>query len=202
MPLDKPTISNTLRHMEYDILGLWQNNPSGQSLAYGGAGYRYFDSYGQLLYRLDQMAPDEESRLTGRCYGAIGFMGPNPATGATVTVTVTSAALPAPITVTITVNPKAPTGRPWTNLNTAAAVAQALTLTPTFLASGFTTIADYGSGPFSNQKVPIPICSIIAPPCKTFTLSVSFTGFVAPQIITDGKPLGPFMSATLPSADT
>ena len=199
MPLDKATISNAVRHLEYDILGLYQNNTSGQSLAYGGAGQRYNTPFGTLIYKLNQLAPDEESRLTGRAYGAIGFTGPAPVPGDSITVTITpnlaNGSPGTPIATTVIVGNANPVngGLPWSLLTLAANLAQALSLNVLLQAQGFNFIADYGSGPFSNQTVPVPICSVIAAPCQSFTMTATYSGQTVPQVIVNGLPLNPVL---------
>ncbi len=187
-------IGNTARHLGYDIIGLWQNAPGGASMAYGGAGYRYFDDYGSLLYRLNQMRPEEECRLTGRAYGAVAFTGLNPQPGDTVTVTLTGGGLLAPCVAVVTV-PTPTNGRaPWSLLNVAGALTQAFMIQGTFQAAGFFSAADYGSGPYSQQSVGVPISSFIAAPNQQFSLTATFNGTTVPQIIASGKLLPPFLS--------
>lgn len=197
MPLDIAVIAQCLRHLEYPVQGLWQNQSSGQSLARLDSGYRFFDSASQLLFRTQRMAPYEESMLTGRSTGAIQFPGYSPQPGDTVSVTLNSAAIAGgTLTVSVTV-PTVPAGQsPWTNLTLTSNMAQALTLNAAFLAAGFQAVAPYGAGPFSNQTVANPVVSIIAPPCQTFTLSSTYTG-TSPAVVTaTGAPQDPYIAFT------
>lgn len=186
--------SNVIRHLGYPVVGLWMVAPGGQSMAYGGAGFRYFGAFGSLLYRLNQLKPDEESRITGRAYGAVGFTGVNPTPGDTVSVTLSGGGLASPVTVSVTVPQNIPGQSPYTQNNLVASLAQALTLVPQVMGAGFTVLAPYGSGPFTQQSVAVPIVALIGPPCMSFSLTASYAGNTVPQIMANGQLLPPFIS--------
>lgn len=196
MALQKQDVSNVLRHLKYDVLGLYTAGNAGAQLAYGGAGYRYFGAYGTLLYRLNQLAPDEEARITGRAYGSVGFTGPGqPTPGDIVGVTISGGGLASPVSVSVTVPAPTAANPLWTYLNVAAALAQALQLQSALTAGGFTVCADYGAGIWSNQIVPLPIVSVIAPAAQTsFTFTTSYTGTTVPQIYINGTKIPPYLS--------
>lgn len=196
MALQKQDVSNVLRHLKYDVMGLYTQGVAGAQLAYGGAGYRYFGVYGSLLYRLNQLAPDEEARIVGRAYGAVGFTGPGqPTPGDIVGVTITGGGLASPVSVSVTVPSPTPTQPLWTYLNVAASIAQALLLVPALTAGGFNVCADYGSGIWSNQVVPLPIVSVIAPATQTsFTFTATYTGSTVPQVYMAGIKIPPYLS--------
>ncbi len=199
MALSKQDISNTARHLKYDIIGLNMNQQGGASMAYGGAGYRYFGFYGTLLFRLQQMAPNEEAMLTGRAYGSIAFNGfTYPAVGDSIQVAIVGGLITNPIVATVIVPQVAAGQSPWSLMNLAGALAQAFAIQPAFQAAGFAAIADYGSSPFSDTKILVPICSLIAPANTSFQISATFTGSTPPQIIANGTLLPPYLALSGP----
>src|ERR1700728_2221973 len=108
MPLTEQYKSDIRRYLGYQIVGLYNQSPDGGSLANLNSGYRYFEAYGQLEYRMNQMKPDEEARVTGQIYGAIGFANSNTPiiSGTVITVNLTSAIFsPNTQTLTYTVLP-------------------------------------------------------------------------------------------------
>src|ERR1700722_8606779 len=92
MPLIEQYKSDIRRYLGYPVVGLYNQSPAGGSLANLNSGYRYFESYGQLEYRMNQLKPDEEARVTGQIYGAIGFANSNTPiqSGTVITVNITS----------------------------------------------------------------------------------------------------------------
>lgn len=195
MPVSQDVISDVLRHLGYPVHGLYQNAPAGGALAFGDIGFRFFGAPGSLLYRLNQLSPVEEAKITGQATGAVFFTGLNPRTGDSMTITLNASNLLAPIVVTVIVPATGLGQRPWSLAQVAAQIAQAFTLQPAFIAAGFYAIADYGVGPFSNAQVPVPVCSINAQVgVTTFTLTVTYTGTTVPQTYTTNCPPSPFIA--------
>lgn len=186
--------SSVIRHLGYPVVGLWMVAPGGQNMAYGGAGFRYFGAFGSLLYRLNQLKPDEEARITGRAYGAVGFTGFNPTPLDVVTLTVTGGGLVTPVTVSVTVPQNVPGQAPYTGNNLVSALSQALLLNPAIPGAGFTVVAPYGTGPFSQQSVAVPIVALLGPPCLSYSLTVGYSGNTVPQIMANGQLIPPFIS--------
>jgi len=196
MAISDADLSNCIRHLGYDVQGLWQAGVNGGSLAYNNAGYRYFRFFGALLRRVQQLRPDEESRLTGRAYGSVGFTGFNPTPGDVVNVTVvlnTTGAIP--ITATVTCPAGGPNGSPFTLLNLCGQLSQNLLLQPAFQAAGLNAIATYGSGPYSDVQVPLPLLAIWQNVGQSgFTITTSYTGQTVPQVVNQGQLLSPLLA--------
>jgi len=65
------------RHLGYPVIGNPLVSPSGgHTLGSGFIGYRYFQAYGLLEYRLNWLQPIEEAILTGLTYGAVTISTP------------------------------------------------------------------------------------------------------------------------------
>lgn len=187
--------ASVIRHMGYPAQGLFQNAPAGGSLAMGNAGYRFFGSYGPLLYKLNQFAPNEESRMVGAAYSAVGFTGLDPIVGDTTTVTISGGGLPTPVSKTITVTSIGPGQQAWTLLTLCAAIAASFASDPIFNSAGFLAIADYGAGIYSAAKVPTPLVSFRAPSgVQTYTMTASSTGQAAVQIFSPPQKLSPYLN--------
>lgn len=195
MPMQEDVKTDIIRHLQYEVTGLYQNNVSGGSLAYGGAGWRFFGSYGALLRRMNMLRPVEEAKITGLATGAIFFTGPGCNPGDQITITLNAASLVSPIDAVVTVPGPIPGQPHWTLLTLAGAIAQAFAMQPAFQAAGFYAIADYGAQPYGDIKSPAAICSINAPPgIGTFTLTPTFTGGTAPQVTLVNRPVSPYIS--------
>lgn len=70
--------SSIRRHLNYPLIGLYKLGPGGATLAAGSAGYRFFQAYGFLEYKMNNLNPDEEARLTGQAYAAAALSGGQP----------------------------------------------------------------------------------------------------------------------------
>jgi hypothetical protein len=183
---------DVLRHLGYEVQGLYQQSAAGGSAAFGNMGHRFFRADGSLLFRLGQLAPTEECRVAGRAYGSIGFSGFTTQPGDTVTVTISGGGLVSPIAKTFTV-PTSP--NPYPLVNVCANLAQLFSQSAAFVNSGFLAVADYGSQPFTQSKQMLPVVSFIAPyTADTFNIAVGFTGLTAPQILAQGRKLPPFLN--------
>ena len=75
MPLTPKMKSDVRRHLGYPVAGLARVSPFGVGFASGFIGYRFFEVYGLLEYRMVNMAPEEEARLMGLAYGSIILQG-------------------------------------------------------------------------------------------------------------------------------
>jgi hypothetical protein len=200
MPLTIEEQTDVLRHLNYPLSGLMSVSPAGGSLAPANNAYRYFQSYGQLQYRMSQLAPNEESRITGKPFGAVGFNNNNALVvpGSVITITLTSTALGGALPLVYTVQDDD------TLLSVCGGLAQVAALNTTFTGAGFYAINDFGNGPYSEQVVPFPIVSFIGPTTTTsFTIAVSLSEFgqPIPQIVANGALLAPvlYLDTTIPA---
>src|SRR6185437_10778974 len=168
--------SDIRRYLGYSAIGLWRQSPVGGSLAPVNTGFRFFNSYGQLEYKMNNLQPNEEARATGYSYGAIGFVQGNPVSivnnpsvGSTMTITITSTLLNAPVVLNYTVQPND------TFLTICGQLALLAAQNGNFTSAGFLAINDFGTGPYgqpndASQLVTFPIVSFMAPSKTTFTI--------------------------------
>ncbi len=180
--------SSVRRHLDYPVVGLLQGSPAGGSLASAFNGYRFMQVSGRLEWKLNNLNPDEEARLTGLGYGAVALVGPNPTPGDTVSVTLSGGNLLAPVTITGTM--------PTFPVNTAAlpylgnALAAAAQLNSTLAAAGIICLTPYGTGPFNQNQLPLVEVAFTSP--VAFTLSnPTGSGVIIPQLTANGAQLAP-----------
>ncbi len=201
MPLSLAEKADIRRHLRYPPAGLYRTSPSGGSLA--GAttvGYRYFQTFGMLEWRMNNLDANEEARMTGKAYGALAFQGPVPNVGDTLTVTFSGGTLTSPTPVVLTVTQamllqQNASAQQYFNANIgllfcsalAALVAQNSTLT----SAGFVAIAPFGTGPFTQTAIPVPQIEFTNP--VAFTLSIAFTGLMSAVITSNGVILEPYI---------
>lgn len=177
--------SDIRRHLKYPLAGSLRDSAAGMTVAMGSAGYRFFQAYGFLEYRMNNLMPDEEARTLGQAYGAVGFYGPGGNVGDTVTLTISGGGLLTPVVLTVTLTPTV-----LTNLQVSAAVAQIAAQNVSLQSNSFRVDAPYGAGPFSQNAVAIPQVAIVNY-STPFTLSLTTTGALAAQILTNGSFLSP-----------
>lgn len=207
--------SDVRRHLNYAVIGLWRSSPTGGLLAPMNNGFRWFNSYGNLEYKMNNLKPDEESRLTGASFGAVGFnqgnpnyflIPPIPSSSITITIASTAFGMSSPLSHTYTTTDSD------TFLTICGAIAQQWAGDSVFAAAGFQSINPFGVGPFgqpnnATQLVTFPLVEFIAPPptltptaganAITFTLTVSGTGSTIPQVVNQGNPLQPYIVSNL-----
>jgi hypothetical protein len=183
MPLALPTQLDVVRHLGYPVMGLQRFNPSGGTLMDVTVGYRFLQAYGQLLYRLQTLAPAEEATLTGSAFADVVLMG-TPAPGNTVSITFSgNPPLASPVTITYTV------GANDTLLTIAVGLAALIAGNATLAAAGFFAAAPYGAGTYARTIIPMPEIGITNP--VPFTAAVSFSGATVPQLAYSGKVIPP-----------
>jgi hypothetical protein len=209
MPLSLSQKSNVRRHLGYPLIGLPRISPAGGTLAAGTtSSYRYFQAYGMLEFRLNNLNMDEESRLLGSYYGGLSVIGPTPGVGDTLVVTFSGGNLVSPVVITVTVTAPMiiPTPPNPVYVNSNAGLGIVMTLAQLVLqntalqAAKITGFAPYSTGSFANAAIPLPEVAFTSP--VPFSLSVSTTGLVAAQIIMDGStPLSPSLP-TMPGLTT
>jgi hypothetical protein len=203
VPLTITQQSDIRRHLGLAVGGLWRTSPAAGTLAVGAAGYRWNQAYGLNEWRMNNLMPDEECRLTGNYMGGVALMGPlappggtpNPQTGDTVTMTFTGAFAGSPHSVIAT----ALEGDSLIALT--ARMSQAVNVDSVMLAAGFYSLAPYGTGPFAqnyvqgnplgNLGLPIPQLAIINPNIP-FTISVATSGLEGPAVTNQGVQLPPY----------
>jgi hypothetical protein len=200
VPLTITQQSDIRRHLQLAVGGLWRTSIVGGSLAIGAAGFRWNQAFGLNEFKMNNLMPDEECRLTGNVYGGIAFMGPLtnsgvpvPATGDTVSVAFTGAFAGSPHIVTATAQALD------SLLNLSARLAQAITVDATMSAAGFVGYAPFGTGPYSqnyvsgnplgNASLPVPQIAIQAP--VPFTMVVSNSGLENLVVTNQGVQLPP-----------
>lgn len=190
MALTTAQKSNIRRHLKYPVAGLLRISPAGGTIAQGAVGYRFFQAYGFLEYKMNNLNPDEESRLTGLAYGAIALTGPQPQAGNTLTATFTGGGLVSPVVLTVTapVNPPDNDGRITIVNLMAAAVANS----PALQAISLIALSPYGTGPYSQNAVAVPEIGISGP--VGFVMTAVGTGLLVPQVTASGALLSPATS--------
>ena len=180
--------SSIRRHLDYPVAGLLSVSPAGGSLASAFAGYRFFQAYGRLEWKMNNLNPDEEARLVGRAYGAVALVGPQPQPGDTISVTLSGGNIASAQTLTATAG-SVPTGtdaRP----PLLAALAGAASLNAVLTAAGIVAVTPFGTGPFNENQLPLPEVAFSSP--VAFTLSgLTGTGGLGPQLTADGTMLQP-----------
>jgi hypothetical protein len=183
--------SDCRRHLMYPVAGLIKLSPAGGSLMSGAAGYRFTQAYGFLEYKMNNLNPDEEARVTGSVFGAVAFLGPPPNPGDSVSVVLSGGGIASPQTLTATL-PSASVnvgdGRLWFANQIAALCSQNTVLQ----AAGVVAVSPYGTGPFTESVIPIPEVAFEA--SFVFTLTGSGTGAIAPQITSVPQMLSPSTS--------
>jgi hypothetical protein len=192
------------RHLFFPVIGLPIMSPSsGITLASGAAGYRFFDAYGFLEWKMNNLAPSEEARLAGMAYGAVIINAiPAPAfqsagqqlyvpAGATATITLSGGPLVSPVIMITT----APVNQ--TPLQFAAAIAATGGLNATLQAAGFFCIPAYGGGSFAENFIPLPEAAFVN--AQTFTITATST-LIGISVTSAGGLLTP--SVTIPDPIT
>jgi hypothetical protein len=168
-------------------VGLLKNSPAGGSLASPFVGYRFFQTYGRLEWKLNNLNADEEARLVGLAYGAVALIGPNPNVGDQVSITLSGGGIASPQTLTAT----ASGGDAPANLTLKLAAAGAGNAV--LQAASVLAVSPFGTGPFNQNEMPLAEVAFEAP--TAFTLSnPTGTGVLTPQITADGTFLPPTTS--------
>jgi hypothetical protein len=191
MALTTAQKSDCRRHLKYPVVGLIKTSTAGGSLASGAAGYRFFQAYGFLEYKLNNLNPDEEARLLGLAYAAIALLGPQPNPGDTVSVTLSGGPISSPQTLTATAGAPAPGAD--MRINLVNALAAACAANTVLQAAGILGVSPYGAGPYSQNAVAIPEISFNCP--QAFSISASGVGLNVPQVTATGALLPPTTTA-------
>ena len=182
------------KHLGYGVAGLYRQSPAGGTLAPGAIGYRFFQAYGHLEYRMNNLSGSEEAMITGFAVGAISFIG-TPAVGDVFTVNLSGGGLSTPVTLTAT----AAAGDQ--NTNIAAKIAAAANLNATLQQAGLYAVAPYGTGPFSpTDNVPLPEVTFQGSAAFILTASAVVSGTCAPRVTAQGAVIGP--AATIDGVNT
>lgn len=215
MPLSMAQMSNVSRHLRYPVIGMYRINASGQSMATATAvSYRYTQAYGMLLWRLNNLSANEECRITGNAYASILFVGPVPNVGDVLNITISGASLAAPVTLSIVatqalIDVAKPVGQvqkalvsQYFNANIGlglcAQVALQVATSPELVAAGFVANAPYGTGPYTQQAIPVPEVDITNQ--QPFSISLQNTGSMSAQLGADGALLHPMISPNTQTA--
>lgn len=189
MPLTDAQKMQVRRHLKYPVIGLPSITPGGASLGVGYTGYRFFQAWGLLEYRLNNLQPVEEAAVLGNPVGGVAIVGPQPNVGDTVSVTITSTSLVSPVTVTTP--PFAADGSDG-RLTFCQQIAAGVSSSAPLSIAGFLAYTPYGTGPFSQNAIPLPEVGIESP--SLFTLSAAGSGAIFPQITSQGVFVAPSTS--------
>ncbi len=185
MPLTLAQKSSIRRHLGFPVVGLYRVSPAGGTLASGQIGYRFFEAYGTLEYRMNNLGPDEEARLTGQAMASVAIIGPDPAIGDTISVTLSGGDIASAQTITATAQATGNDPR----LDLGNSLVAALISNSVLTAANVQAMTPYGTGPFGGNQIPVPEVAFIAP--TEFNISVAGSGILIPQITVDGKKLPP-----------
>lgn len=180
--------SSVRRHLDYPVAGLLKVSATGGSLASPFVGYRFFQAYGRLEFKMNNLNPDEEARLVGLAYGSVALIGPNPTPGDQISVTLSGGGIATAQTITATC-PNFGQGQDglaaFANALAAAAIAN-----PVLQAAQIVTVTPFGTGPFNQNQLPLPEVAFTSP--STFQITnPQGTGVIVPQITSSGKLLNP-----------
>ncbi len=170
--------------------------------------YRFTQAYGFLEWRMNTLMPDEESRITGKAYSSLIFIGPEPNVGDTAQVTFSGGGLSSPLTLTLTATqelldvaqPTSADQAAWATrlfnanigLGLASQMAALIAKSPEMVLAGFVAIAPYGTGPYSQLTIPVPEVGITND--TPFTMTVANSGQMAVQVESGGDYLNPSIS--------
>lgn len=185
--------SSIRRHLDYPVAGLMRNSPFGGSLGSAFNGYRFFQAYGRLEYKMNNLSPDEEARIVGLPYGGVALVGPNPSAGDTVGFTISGGGLAVPVTISAT----ALAGD--TAVLLILRLAEAGASNAALRDAGFYIVAPWGSGPFSENQIPLAELAVVGQTSFLLASPVG-SGALFPQITANGVLLSP--SASLDGSTT
>lgn len=170
-------------HLRFGIAGLYRISPAGGTVASGMIGYRFFQAYGTLEYRMNNMNASEEAMVTGNAMGAIAFTGPNPDPGDAFTANISGGGLSVPVQITVT----AEAGDQPAVI--AAKIAGAINGNQTLQLAGFYASAGYGAGPFGQgTTIPLPEVSIVS--AQPFQLSATTASITGAAVTLQGQQVG------------
>ncbi len=190
MALTSESKVSVRRHLCYPVIGLITTSPAGGALASGFIGYRFFQTYGRLEFKMNNLDPVEESILLGNAIGAVALIGPQPNAGDTVSVTLSNGNIASPQTITATA--PAPVNGVDARLTLCNLLASAAQLNPVLQAAGILAVTPFGTGPYSQQAIPVPQVAFESP--VSFTITSSGSGALYPQITSHGTQLPPVAS--------
>ena len=179
--------SGIRRHLGYPAIGLLRVSPVGGTLASAAAGWRFFEAFGFLEYKMNNLNPDEEARLIGAAMGGVALTGPQPDLGDVLSVTFAGGGLVSPVTVSTTA--PAPNPNVDNRVTLINGIAGQVSINETLQNASFFAAAPYGTGPVSQNAVAIAEVGITCP--TPFTLTCSGTGATAPQVTATGGFLSP-----------
>lgn len=190
MALTEAIKADVRRHLGYPAIGLYRLSPGGGTLGSAAAGWRFFQAYGLLEYRMNGLQPGEEAKVSGYAMGSVAMIGTQPNPGDTVSVTFSSTAISPAQTVTVT----APAYNPSVDarITLCNEIANAVSANTVLQAAGVYAATPYGSGPFAENAVPIAEVGFVSP--LPFTLSTSGTGAIVPQVTSQGAYVPPTAS--------
>ena len=177
------------RHMGYPVIGLMQQSPGGASLGSAAAGYRFFAAYGLMEWRLNNLQVSEEAALVGSATGGISVAGSQPSPGDTVTVVFSGG--PIATSQTLTTPPFSPAGIDG-RLTLCQQIASLVSQSTVLRAAGIYAATPYGTGPYSQNAIPLPEVGFVGP--APFTIAASGTGVTAPQVLAQPSYVPPSAS--------
>lgn len=179
--------SSVRRHLGFPVVGQPRASAVGGTNGSAFNGYRFFQIYGRLEFKMNNLNPDEESRLFGSPYGGVALVGPPPNPGDAVGFTLTGGGLSSSQTITAT----AESGD--TAIQLIQRLAANATINSAVQSASMVVLAPFGAGPFSENSIPLPELAIVAQSAFTIT-SPTGSGNLIPQVTANGKLLGPSAS--------
>lgn len=179
--------SGVRRHLDFPVVGLMKNSPAGGTMGSAFTGYRFFQVYGRLEYKMNNLNPDEEARLVGLAYASVVLVGPNPSPGDTIGITLSGGGLVVPVSISATAEAGDTPVQFILRLATAGVSNAALRDV------GMVVVAPFGSGPFAENAVPLAEMAIQAKVAFQITSPVG-SGALFPQITAQGGLLSPSVS--------
>lgn len=185
--------SKIRRHLKYPVAGLYRTSPAGGTLGQGAVGYRFFEAYGFLEYKMNNLQPVEEAQITGLAYGGVALVGPQPNVGDSITVTITLGNGTV-VNLTATTPAQSPPGNTDMRLVLCNAIAAASALSPVLQAAGMVSLSPYGTGPFSQNAVAVPEVSFSAAAPFAISGTAAGTSGLTPQITAPGTFIDPSTS--------
>ena len=189
MPVTLADQARTLMHLQYPVIGLPRLSPAGGTLGVGTSGYRWFQAFGFLLYRMQNMQPVEEAMLVGKAVAGVAFVGsPNPGDSCSITLSGGNIASSQTITATVGAGQTGIDPR----LILCAALANAAAANTVLQGAGIFAAAPYGTGPAAQAVVPLPELAFSSP--VPFTIVATGTGGAVPQLTATGILMPPATS--------
>jgi hypothetical protein len=180
MPLTPSQKVNIRRHMRFPVAGLARSSPYGAAFASGTISYRFFDIYGQMEYRLNNLDPAEEATVVGSYYGSVIIIG-NPEVNDQISFSISASGMPAQ-TVSYTVQPAGNLPNPngaQNPVQVSQGLVNSILQNTVLLNNQFTALSPLGIGPFAQYSP-----TLVNPNLEQSGLSMGTPGLAVTNIST------------------